>query len=122
MAGLLYLWGLYLLLALLYLWAVPIGESPDEPGHVRCLEQVAIENQLPRMVRFENKTINWWARENIFSDYMCYHMPLYYVTGGVWLRRASGRSGTPEHLEFLPTNPNCNDTPGMFVHHTDEPA
>lgn len=114
--------GMYLLLALLYLWATPIGESPDEPGHIRCLEQVAIEKQLPRMVVLENKTINWWARENIFSDYMCYHMPLYYVAGGVWLRLASGLNGTPAPLELPPTNPNFNDTPGMFVHQADEPA
>lgn len=114
--------GMYLVLALLYLWAVPAGESPDEPGHMRCLEQVAIENHLPIVARLQNEAVNWWARENIISDYMCYHMPAYYVSGGLLLRMLATISNTPAHFEFPPMNPAFNETPGMFIHNRAERA
>lgn len=107
--------GMYVLLALLYLLVVPPGESPDEPGHVRCMEQVALENHLPRMVKLQTSD-DWRARDNILSDYMCYHMPAYYVLGGQLLRLLAVVGDTPLPHEFPPINDNYEAVPAMFVH------
>ncbi len=114
--------GMYLLLALLYMWAVPTGESPDEPGHLRCLEQVAVESHLPLVAQPIDESKEWWARENIISDYMCYHMPLYYAGGGLTLRLFAAVSGTAAAYELPPSNPDYGDTPNMFEPLPDDPA
>ncbi len=80
---------LYLLLAVAYLLAVPLGESPDEPGHLQCIGQVAALGRLPQIE--PPPAGAWWSREAILSGRMCYHMPLYYLlTGGLqWLVQGS---------------------------------
>jgi len=108
--------GMYLLLAVLYLLVVPPGESPDEPGHLRCIEQVAIENHLPVVVTTTDESIDWRARENIISDYMCYHMPAYYVLSGQLLRALAAVGNEPLPYEFPPINEDYDTVPAMFVH------
>ena len=95
---------LYLVLSFDYLLLIPIGESPDEPGHIQCLEQVAIANRLPR-VEPPPQGERWFSRGRIISGRMCYHMPLYYVLGG-WVERATAvLTGTPLPYEFPANNP-----------------
>lgn len=105
---------LYLSLSLLYLLAVPTGESPDEPGHLQCIEQVSIEKHLP--------TVNpppqgeWWSRGVVLSGQMCYHLPLYYVVSGYSQRAVQGVTGHSLHFEFPPNNPQWGDSPAVFAH------
>jgi hypothetical protein len=107
--------ALFVLLSLLYLMAIPAGESPDEPGHLRCIEQVAVERRLPRIVQPQSDTIEWWRRENLLSDYMCYHMPAYYVTAGYMLRMVSSVTGEAMHYVFPDSTRFANDSP-LFNH------
>lgn len=106
---------LYVSLSLLYLFAIPVGESPDEPGHLQCIEQVALYNRLP--VREPNpQGIDWWSRERVTSGYMCYHMPLYYVMMGVWLKGMAGLTQTAVPFEFPASNPAFESTKTVFLH------
>jgi hypothetical protein len=107
--------ALFTSLALLYLLAVPVGESPDEPGHLRCIEQVAIGRHLPTIIQAPSTT-DWWLRENIVSDYMCYHMPAYYVVAGYLLRGATAVTGGSLHYEFPPGNSQFGVEAAMFAH------
>jgi hypothetical protein len=109
--------SLYLILSFLYLMAIPVGESPDEPGHVVCIEQVIFEQQIPHSRSTVDESILWWSRENIFSEYMCYHMPLYYLLGGATVQLVTAVTGKPYHFTFPSTNPAFDDdTLAMFVH------
>jgi hypothetical protein len=108
--------SLYLILSLLYLMVIPVGESPDEPGHVACIEQVIMERQIPRSRSTVDESIRWWARENIFSEYMCYHMPLYYLFGGATIQLVTVVTGEPYQFTFPPTIPDFGEGPAMFVH------
>ena len=40
---------LYFAFSFAYMIVIPVGESPDEPGHMRCIEQVASDRHLPVM-------------------------------------------------------------------------
>lgn len=104
---------LYLLLAAAYLFAVPVGESPDEPGHLQCIGQVAALGRLPQIE--PPPTGAWWSREAILSGRMCYHMPLYYLLAGGLQRLVQGRTPLP------PLPPNHPEWDGatagpMFIH------
>ena len=105
---------IYLFLATLYLFAIPVGESPDEPGHFVCLEQVAIHNRLPT-IEPKPEGENWWSRGRIIAGHMCYHMPLYYIFSGVLLKTVGNISSSEIHFEFPPSNPN-GPNPNMFLH------
>jgi hypothetical protein len=105
----------YLSLSLLYLFAVPAGESPDEPGHLQCIEQVSLLGRLPE-IEPKPEGDEWWSRGRIISGRMCYHMPLYYlVAGGVQKVTATAVS-EPIHYEFPPTNPNFGQGTALFDH------
>ena len=106
--------ALYLLLSALYLLTVPVGESPDEPGHLQCIEQVSQHGRLPQVS--PRPTGEWWSRTSIVSGRMCYHMPLYYVAGGFLQRVWHELSDAPLHFEFPPNNPAWGRSPAMFLH------
>ncbi len=104
---------MYLGLVGLYLFAVPVGESPDEPGHVQCIEQVSLLNQLPRVEPLP--TGEWWSRSFIISGRMCYHMPLYYLLAGAVQKGVAAVTGEAlQAFEFPPSNP-LGPRP-MFLH------
>ncbi|HIE56243.1 MAG TPA: DUF2142 domain-containing protein [Chromatiaceae bacterium] len=106
--------GVYLFLAVLYMFAIPPGESPDEPGHMVCVEQVARFHRLPlREPVPEGDT--WWSRGRIIAGHMCYHMPLYYLAAGSLLEGTARLTNTPKHFEFPPSNPD-GPQPNMFQH------
>lgn len=97
----------------LYLFAVPVGESPDEPGHVQCIEQVSLLNQLPRVE--PPPAGEWWSRSFIISGRMCYHMPLYYLLAGAVQKGVTAVTGAPlQQFVFPPSNP-LGPRP-MFLH------
>ncbi len=107
--------GLYLSLGLIYLLAVPVGESPDEPGHLQCIEQVAQFRRLPRIDPWPSG--EWWSRTTLLSGHMCYHMPLYYVAAGSLQLAVHGLGQSPLHFEFPESNPEwVNGSPAMFDH------
>lgn len=114
-------WGVWLLPPLLYLGLVtaylsviPLGESPDEPGHWQCVQQVALYNRLPIV---EPKPQGpWWEPSAILSGRMCYHMPLYYVLAGLAQKLASATTGTPLAVEFPAYNEAFGETGVMFLH------
>jgi hypothetical protein len=106
--------AVYLLLTLFYLAMVPTGESPDEPGHLQCIEQVARDRRLPRIE--PRPRGEWWSRETIISGRMCYHMPLYYVTAGGLYWAVHKITGAPLHYEFPSYNPEWGNSPALFAH------
>lgn len=105
---------LYLIFSVAYIFVIPVGESPDEPSHMRCIEQVAINGRLPVMETNLDESIDWRARRNILSDYMCYHMPLYYVISGLIVDVLAD----DDHLqyEYPAINEDYEEIPAMFVH------
>ena len=107
--------AVYLLLSLLYLLAVPTGESPDEPGHLQCIEQVSILGQLPEIEPWPEGNV-WWARENIISGRMCYHMPLYYLAAGSLQKLVA--TFVPESIDysFPPINQDFGSNAALFAH------
>lgn len=109
--------GLYLTLATLYLFAIPPGESPDEPSHLQCIEQVTDYNRIPTIDPRPRGQI-WWARERIISGLVCAHMPLYYIVSGHTQRLVQTLSGVPAHYEFPANNPAwaTGQSPAMFEH------
>ncbi|GAB4161694.1 MAG: hypothetical protein Fur0021_35130 [Candidatus Promineifilaceae bacterium] len=103
---------LYLLLSAAYLFAVPVGESPDEPGHLQCIGQAA----LGRLPQIEPPPVGaWWSRAAILSGRMCYHMPLYYLLAGGLQRLVHGRTPLPP---LPPNHPEWDGATGgpMFTH------
>ena len=94
----------YLALALLYMLAIPAGESPDEPSHLQCIEQVSLRNRIPVIDPRPQGTV-WWARERIISGLVCAHMPLYFLLTGYTQKLVHLISATPIHYEFPPNNP-----------------
>jgi Dolichyl-phosphate-mannose-protein mannosyltransferase len=106
---------IYLLLSLLYLFAVPPGESPDEPGHLQCIEQVSLLGRLPQIDPKPEGDV-WWARGKIISGRMCYHMPLYYLLAGGLQKGVATAVSEPIDFQFPPTNPNFGPSPAMFEH------
>lgn len=107
--------SIYLLLAGLYLFAIPVGESPDEPGHLQCIEQVARYNRLPVMEPMPEGEV-WWAHGRIVAGHMCYHMPLYYLAAGTILRGVAATTDSSVTYEFPPTNPRFEPEIAMFLH------
>ncbi len=103
-----FLWpaALFLGLGLLYMLAVPAGESPDEPGHLQCVEQVSLLGRLPLVD--PPPTGEWWSRTAIISGRMCYHMPLYYLLSGGVQRLVGGLTGQTVHFDFPPNDPGWN--------------
>lgn len=110
---------LYLILCAMYLQAIPPGESPDEPSHLQCIEQVTRYNRIPIVDPKPGGTI-WWARERIISGLECIQMPLYYFLTGYTQRLVEFATNTPTHYEFPPNNPDWASGKGkssaMFVH------
>lgn len=107
--------ALYLLLAVLYLFAIPVGESPDEPGHLQCIEQVARDRRLP-VVDPPPEGEVWWQRERVIAGHMCYHMPLYYLVAGLAVAGLTAVSQAPDTFTFPPTNPRFGPDSFMFDH------
>ncbi len=107
--------GLYLLLSVLYLFAVPTGESPDEPSHLNCVEQVSQYNRLPEIDPIPIG-LDWSSRGRIVSGVECYQMPLYYLLGGYIQQVVGSITNTPVHLEIPPNNPDWGKSPAMFLH------
>lgn len=101
----------YLSLTILYLFAVPSGESPDEPSHLQCIEQVALLGRLPEVE--PRPTGAWWSRTNAISGYLCHHLPLYYLLGGLTQQVMHQLTGAPLHFEFPPSYPD-GPRPAMF--------
>lgn len=108
---------LYLCLTLLYTLVVPIGESPDEPSHLQCIEQVALYQRIP-VIDPPPTGEYWWSRERIISGLVCAHMPLYYLLAGYTEFTVGQVLGTPLHYEFPPNNPlwATGASPAMFQH------
>ncbi len=105
---------LFVGLALLYLLAIPLGESPDEPGHLQCVQQVAVGNHLPRV---EPKPQgDWWKPGVTLSGRMCYHMPLYYLAGGTLQKAIGWLTGEPVQVTFPAYNDAFTTTGVMFLH------
>ncbi|MFN2106909.1 MAG: hypothetical protein ACK2UJ_18685 [Candidatus Promineifilaceae bacterium] len=111
--------ALYLFLSVLYLLAIPVGESPDEPGHLQCIEQVALYQRLP-LTEPAPAGDTWWSRGQILSGRMCYHMPLYYLVAGTILQSTAVISGTNVPFQFPPTNEDFGAEAALFIH--DEPS
>jgi len=109
--------ALYLILATTYLFAIPTGESPDEPSHLQCIEQVARDSRIP-VIDPQPQGDVWWARERIISGLVCAHMPLYYFMTGYTLQITGALLGQSVHFEFPPNNPVWADgqSPAMFTH------
>ncbi len=110
--------GLYLCLSILYLFAVPSGESPDEPSHLRCIEQVSLENRLPEVD--PKPTGQWWERTTTVSGYLCHHLPLYYLVAGFLQKAVHGVSGAPLHFDIPPNHPGWGSTSASMFTHTDK--
>jgi hypothetical protein len=109
--------ALYIFLSTSYLFAIPTGESPDEPSHLQCIEQVTQYNRIPIIDPPPSSDI-WWARERIISGLVCAHMPLYYFLTGYTQCIVQGISGTPAHYEFPPNDPEweSGQSKAMFTH------
>ena len=109
--------AMYFGLALIYLKAIPPGESPDEPSHLQCIEQVTRYNRIPIIDPQPQGNI-WWARERIISGLVCAHMPLYYFLAGYTQQVVEKLTGISAHYEFPPNNPKwaTGASPAMFEH------
>ncbi|MBI1296813.1 hypothetical protein GC175_17810 [bacterium] len=108
--------ALYATLVTLYFFAIPLGESPDEPGHVQCIQQVVLYNRLP--IVEPKPQGDWWRPGVTLSGRMCYHMPLYYVTVGLLHKSISYVTGTSPTVDFPPLNEAFGETGVMFQHET----
>jgi hypothetical protein len=108
--------GLFILLSFLYLLAIPAGESPDEPGHLQCIEQAAVGRRPPRLVHGLPDAGEWWSRENLMSDYMCYHMPAYYLGAGFLMRWVSPWFDLPLTYDFPAGNQRFGEEAAIFRH------
>ena len=108
---------LYFVLSILYLLAIPLGESPDEPGHMQCIAQVAQTGRLPKVDPLYIGD-DWWARPYILSNQMCYHMPLYYLTAGTIHRLMATAAQEPLAFDYPPSNPDFESSSAMFLHET----
>lgn len=108
---------LYLSLSGLYLRVIPPGESPDEPSHLQCIEQVTRYGRIPVIDPKPSGNI-WWARDRIISGLVCAHMPLYYFVAGYTQQVVQAITGTAAHYEFPPNNPGweTGESPAMFQH------
>jgi 4-amino-4-deoxy-L-arabinose transferase-like glycosyltransferase len=106
---------LYGMLALLYLVIIPTGESPDEPGHLRCIEQVSVQERLP-FVDPPSRGEVWWHPEAILSGYICYHMPLYYIVAGGSQRAITAVTNESPAYHFPPHNYDFGPQINLFVH------
>jgi hypothetical protein len=104
----------YLTLSLLYLLAIPFGESPDEPGHLQCIQQVALLNRIP--IVDPKPTGEWWRPGAVLSGRMCYHMPAYYLLAGSVQKLIGGVSGTSLEISFPATNEAFGESGVMFIH------
>lgn len=104
----------YVALSLLYLVAIPLGESPDEPGHLQCIQQVARLNRIP--IVEPKPTGEWWRAGAILSGRMCYHMPAYYLVAGYLQRAIEEMRGAPLELSFPATNEAFGKSGVMFIH------
>ena len=109
--------ALYLALSVSYMRIIPPGESPDEPSHLQCIEQVTKYNRVP-IVDPPPAGTAWWSRERIISGLVCTHMPLYYFMAGYTQRLVEAATNTPAHYEFPPNNPGwaSGESPAMFLH------
>lgn len=107
--------SLYFLLSFVYLFAIPIGESPDEPGHLQCIDQVARYNRIP-ITQPRPEGDEWWERGRIVSGQMCYHMPLYYLVSGTLQRGLAQVTAEPLPVELPPNNPEWGVAAAMFAH------
>ncbi len=124
--------SLYLFLSIHYLLVVPLGESPDEPGHLQCIEQVAERGRLPVVEPPPDGGL-WHKRGVTRSGRMCYHMPLYYLLSGATVnltQRALGQSTSlfaedsfpadnPDFIQFVE---GAHQPFAMFLHRPDEEA
>lgn len=114
---------IFISLSGLYLWVVPLGESPDEPGHLVCIDQVARLNRLP-VVDLSAEEDVWTGRSRLISGRVCYHMPLYYLVAGVLQAGVTAVTNDPLPIHFPPNNENFFVTePNAFIHEsTSQPA
>ena len=106
---------IYFVLAVVYLFAIPVGESPDEPGHLECINQVTLYDRLPEVAPVYSDTV-WWSRERLLSGYMCYHMPLYYILAGEIQGAVALWTETAVPFEFPPSNLDFGHLPNLFIH------
>jgi 4-amino-4-deoxy-L-arabinose transferase-like glycosyltransferase len=111
---------LFGLLSLLYLIVIPTGESPDEPGHLRCIEQVSVQGQLPTRDPRPQGDI-WWHPDAILSGYICYHTPLYYLLAGGTQRLVTAVTNQPPIYRFPPHNYDFGPRANLFEHNEHKP-
>lgn len=105
---------LYLVLVTLYLLAIPLGESPDEPGHLQCIQQVAVLDRMP--IVDPKPQGEWWKPGATLSGRMCYHMPLYYVIAGLLQKLIGYAASVPVVVDFPTYNEAFGETGVMFLH------
>jgi hypothetical protein len=110
--------ALYLILSVLYWLVIPTGESPDEPGHLQCIEQVAEYGRVP--ITEPGPVGEWWGPGVILSGRMCYHMPLYYLMAGVLQKSIAWATDSPVHFDFPEHNPEFGSSGIMFQHQASE--
>lgn len=112
---------LFTLLALLYLIVIPTGESPDEPGHLRCIEQVSVQQRIPFVDPPPLRGSIWWHPEAILSGYVCYHTPLYYLLAGGTQRMITAVTSQSPTYQFPPHNYDFGPRPNLFEHDERKP-
>src|SRR5690606_23556025 len=100
---------LYFGLALMYAVTIPAGASPDEPGHLPCVEQVSRLQRIPQID--PPSSGEWWSPETVLSGRMCYHMPLYYLMAGGTQQIVHRLTNAPLHYQFPATNPQWGISP-----------
>ena len=108
-------------LAVIYLIVIPTGESPDEPSHLRCIEQVSVQKRLPFVDPPSGGEV-WWHPEAILSGYVCYHMPLYYLMAGGTQLIITAVTHQPSTYQFPPHNYDFGPQANLFEHSQRKPS
>lgn len=100
---------LYLGLTLTYLFALPVGEAPDEPAHFLYAQHLADTGAPPAPPPPQRDS--FWKNGFVTSNYEWHHPPLYYALGALVLRAGRFLSLVDRYPAFPAINP---DFPGTM--------
>ncbi|RLT42229.1 MAG: phospholipid carrier-dependent glycosyltransferase [Chloroflexi bacterium] len=100
--------ALYFGLTLSYLFAVPVGEAPDEPAHFLYAQQMADTGAPP--AKPPPQRDSFWKNGFVTSNYEWHQPPLYYALSAVVLRVGRLLALSPRYAAFPAINP---DFPGL---------